>query len=1025
MTLSIRWKIIVFVILPIVAVYSALMIFNIIKTQKWVTANQETQIKGMAEDYAHRLDGELRTVTQIASLTAAYVEKNPGLSSYNMVSMITTHLEQNPLVSGSAILFAPYAYSPEKRLFVRYVHKENGKLIVSGFVDTGYDYTDPQHEYWHKPRVSGKPEWTEPYFDEGGGNFLMCTYSVPFFKEKKFMGIALVDIPLEPLRQLALQEIPDSVKVDIITPSGSFVYSSDHRRINKPVDEIKPLMADKSLMDFYKTMTSGQTGLAKLSGWAHSEPEVVAYAPIPSTHWGFSVSMTEKQAFKEIQSQFYRNILFFMVSLFFIIPILWFFTARISKSILSLNTTVMEFSKGNLDVKADTMPNDEIGALGDAFNHMATQLLEREDKLFQTQKLFDAVIQQTPIPIMVVPSDKKIHIFNNACRDFLGFNESIIPGIILTDMVPTWKDYDASGNRIHPNNSPLVKALNGISTKNLEMKIIRADGQERWAIANGVPAYDKNGTLIAGIVVFPDITHRKKIEESLRESEERFRRITENAKDMIYRMSLPEGKYQYVSPASIDLYGYTPEEFYITPLLIQDAIHPDWKHYFQKQWENLLNGIMPPNYEYQIIHKSGEVKWLNQRNVLITDKADVPIAIEGIVTDVTEAKLAEEEKAKLEADLRQAQKMEAVGTLAGGIAHDFNNILSAIIGYAELAKDDIPRINPAFEEIEEVINAGKRARDLVKHILAFSRKSGEDRIPLKPLLLVEEALHLIRASIPSTIEIKHDLKPDCGNIMADPTQMHQIIMNICTNAAQAMDENGGTLEVILNEEYISGDYGQETKPFVKLTIKDTGTGIPQDILDRIFDPYFTTKDFGKGSGMGLAIVHGIVEAHNGKIAVESTVGKGTTFHIFFPKITAPDANKKDNSRSLIKGSGKILIVDDETSMANVTMQRLKRLGYHVTVKTDSIEALALFKQDPDYFDLVITDQTMPKMTGEQMVIKMMEIRKGLPVILCTGYSSKIDREKAIALGIKAFMLKPVENFELSKTVREVLAGKEL
>ena len=1002
------------------------MIFNIIKMQKWATANQETQIKEMANDYAHRLDSRLRSAAQIASLTAAYIEKNPGLDSDKMVSLLTANLEQNSLIHGAAILFAPYAYSPEKRLFVRYVHKENDKLIVSGFVDTGYDYTDPQHEYWHKPQLTKRPTWSEPYFDEGAGNFLMVTYSVPFFKDTQFIGIALVDIPLKPLRELALDEIPDTMKVNIVTPSGKFVYSRDPLRINQAVGTIKQIQADKNLMGFSKTMTSGQSGVVKLTGWAYSEPELTAYSSVPATQWGLSISVTEKQAYEEIQKQFYNNILFFLISLIIIVPSSYLFTARITRSIKNLNDTVIEFSNGNLNVTAHSERNDELGELGKAFNHMASQLMEREQKLFETQKLFESVITQSPISIIVYASDGKIHVFNDNCLAFFESLEKgyhIEPGMNISQIKPTWIDYDVQGDRIPVRHSPMSLTLQGVPTENKEIKIVAKDGQEKWIMVNAAPVKNKKGEIIAGITIFPEITERKKTEENLRESEERFRRIAENAKDVIFRMSLPDGKYEYVSPACMDIFGYPPEAFYSAPLLIQKIGHPDWTHFFTTQWKNLLAGDMPPIYEYQIISKSGEVKWLNQRNVLIKDKQGNPIAMEGIVTDITEAKLAEEEKANLEEELRQAHKMEAVGTLAGGIAHDFNNILSAIIGYAELAKDDIPPTNPAYGEIEEVISAGKRARDLVKHILAFSRKSNEDRIPLKPQLLVEEALNLIRASLPSTIEIKHSINPDCGNIMADPTQMHQVIMNICTNAAQSMDEKGGTLEVILNEEYISGDYGQETQPFVKLTIKDTGTGIPEEILNRIFDPYFTTKDTGKGSGMGLAIVHGIVESHNGKISVESTLGKGTTFHLFFPKIATASIDEKKNSEPLKKGSEKILVVDDETSMANVTMQRLKRLGYHVTVKTDSLEALALFQQNPDYFDLVITDQTMPKMTGDHMVQEMLDIRKDLPAILCTGYSSKINHEKAKKLGIKAFLLKPVENFELSHTVRKVLDEK--
>ena len=1022
MNISIRWKIILFIILPVVAVYSLFTIFSIVKMKQWAVTSMEHRVMGMARDFANRLDSELEKAGQIAELIAAFVEKEPGLSSDMMVSLLKTSLVRNPMIHGAAIAFAPHTYLPEKELFIRYVHKENDKLVVSGFVYEGYDYTSPEHEYWHKPRTSGKAVWSEPYFDEGGGNFLMCTYSVPFFKNGTFAGIALVDIPLEPLRKLALKEMPENARLDVITPSGKFVYSSDHQRINRFATDIETVKNHPDTAALFKAMGSGKPGLIQLTGWEFPEPELVAYATMDATDWRFSVSVTRQQAYKEIQDRFHNNILLFLGSLVVIVPSLWFFTTGISRSILALNHTVVAFSKGNLNATAPEHRKDEIGALGAAFNQMAAELTEREVKLFETQKLFEASIQQIPIPIMVVPVDGKINIFNYPCKEILGITDTVKPGIHLMDMVPTWKDYDARGNRILPKDAALVKALRGIPTRDLEIRIVRADGTERWAIANGEPVYDKNGNLLAGIVVFPDITQRKIIEEDLRESEERFRRIAENAKDMIYRMTLPDGVYDYVSPASVDLFGYTPEEFYARPLLFREIIHKDWLAYFQEQWQNLLNGDMPASYEYQVVHKSGTVKWLNQRNVLVKNREGKPIAIEGIVTDVTEAKLAQEEKARLEADLRQAHKMEAMGTLAGGIAHDFNNILSAIIGYAELAKDDLPRANPAREEIEEVINAGKRARDLVKHILAFSRKSGEDRIPVKPQRLAEDALNLIRASLPSTIEIRQHIDPECGPILADPTQFHQIIMNLCTNGAQAMDDSGGILDFSLTEASRMPDSDAPPAPHARIVVKDTGIGIPQNIIDRIFDPYFTTKEYGKGSGMGLAIVHGIVESHKGKITVKSKVGQGTTVEIYFPVITDAPLLEEKNSNIVQGGTERILLVDDEESMADVTMRRLKRLGYHVTVRTGSTEALALFENDPYQFELVITDQTMPKMTGEQMAIKMMGFRADIPVILCTGYSSKIDREKARAIGIKAFLLKPVDTAELSETIRNILDG---
>jgi PAS domain S-box-containing protein len=980
----------------------------------------------LARDYARRFDSKLQQVARVASLTASYVEKNPRLDPTQMVSLLEAILENNPLIFGSAVAYDHYAYDSEKKLFIRYLHREGTELVKTGLVFTGYDYTDPDHEYWTKPKTTGKASWTEPYYDEGGGDALMCTYSAPFFKDGKFAGIALVDIPLEPIRELVFAEIPESMGFNIITPKGKFVFSSKKDWIKRSISEIQGKDAPEGWQAFLKTVISGEIGVQRLDGWLNDEPELAAYAPVESTGWGFSISITEREAYYDIRRELYRNLAFFLISLIFILPALWFFLSKFSKTIVKLNKTVNAFSEGNMDARSGIASQDEIGSLAQAFNHMASRLIEREGKLFETQRLLEFTLEQSPIPILVVGSDRKIQSFNTACRKILGLKDegALHPGTSLMDIRMTWKDYDNSGNRIPPEQSPLMLALDGKNTHNLEMKIVRNDGVENWVMATGIPVKDDKGDIIAAFVAFPDITERKKAEERLRESEERFRRIAENAKDMIYRMKLPDGQYDYVSPASLEIFGYTPEEFYKTPLLIRKIIHPDWETYFQEQWADLQKGTQPPVYEYQAIHKSGETRWIHQRNVLVKNGRGEPVAMEGIVTDLTRAKRAEEEKTKLEADLRQAQKMEAMGTLAGGIAHDFNNILAAIIGYSELAREDIPESSHAREEIDEVILAGKRARDLVKHILAFSRKTEKNRFPVKIQPLAEEVLNLLRATLPSTIEIRKNFDPLCGNILADPTQIHQILLNLCTNAAQAMDEKGGILEVTLSREEMGGPGEQAPSTHVKLTVKDTGTGIEAHLLDKIFDPYFTTKEYGKGSGMGLAVVHGIVNAHQGSIHVESTPGVGTAFHVYFPESLEESPEEEPSIMEYsTRGAESILVVDDEKSITDMTKHRLERLGYQVTVKTDSTEALSLFRSAPKTFDLVITDQTMPKLTGEQLADELMQIRKDIPIILCTGYSSKMDPNKARNMGIKAFLMKPVDKNELAATIKRILDSR--
>ncbi|MCL7489375.1 MAG: response regulator [Desulfobulbaceae bacterium] len=393
--------------------------------------------------------------------------------------------------------------------------------------------------------------------------------------------------------------------------------------------------------------------------------------------------------------------------------------------------------------------------------------------------------------------------------------------------------------------------------------------------------------------------------------------------------------------------------------------------------------------------------------------------------DITEVKKAEEERVQLEDKLRQAQKMEAIGTLAGGIAHDFNNILTAIIGYGEMVKDTIPEGAEARQDIDQVLKAGQRAKDLVQHILTFSRQSQKEYGPIQVHLVVKEALKLLRATIPTTIEIRENIDPRCGSIISEPTAIHQIVMNLCTNACHVMENTGGTMEVTLAPVTLSREETMnhpdvETGPYIRLSVRDTGTGIDPSTLGRIFEPYFTTKKQGEGTGMGLAVLHGIVTGHRGMINVESTLGKGAVFHVYLPRADTDSAYELTREEVVPGGEESILLVDDETAVAEMEHRMLKRLGYRVTSRVSSIEALHAFRENPARFDLVITDQTMPQMTGAELAIQILKIRPDIPIILCTGYSKHINENNAKALGIRAFIMKPLLKSEIAGLIRNVL-----
>jgi PAS domain S-box-containing protein len=409
------------------------------------------------------------------------------------------------------------------------------------------------------------------------------------------------------------------------------------------------------------------------------------------------------------------------------------------------------------------------------------------------------------------------------------------------------------------------------------------------------------------------------------------------------------------------------------------------------------------------------------------DIVTLPITLEGkpaiqiIARDITKQKF-------LERSLMQSQKMEAIGTLAGGIAHDFNNILFSIIGYSELSFDELEENSPVRHNLHEILEASKRATDLVRQILTFSRQTDHELRPVQIDLIVKETLALLRASLPTTIEIRKNIKTD-AMALSDPTQLHQILMNLCVNASYAMREKGGILSIDLESVEIdtdsSGKYPDlKAGPYINMSVRDTGHGISPEMLNRIFDPFFTTKTREHGTGLGLSVIHGIVKNFCGAIHAFSELGKGSIFKVFIPAIERRINPEQRTKTPIPKGTEHVLFIDDEPVLAKMGKQLLESLGYQVEMITKSSDALELFRKKPDRFDLVITDMTMPNITGEKLAIELMNIRPDIPVILSSGFNYNIDEKKAMALGIRAFISKPVLKQEIAETIRNVLDGKQ-
>jgi len=528
--------------------------------------------------------------------------------------------------------------------------------------------------------------------------------------------------------------------------------------------------------------------------------------------------------------------------------------------------------------------------------------------------------------------------------------------------------------------------------------------------------------------------HRHKVDLELKESrrvlaksEEKFRTVADYIYDWEYWRAT-DGSFVYISPSCERITGYKPEEFCQDPGLLGIIIHPDDRENFARHIDDIAKGVANKDFQtltFRITTRSGKECYIEHICREVFNQAGNSLGRRVTNRDITEGKRAEVEKAKMQTQLQQAQKMEAIGTLAGGIAHDFNNILSAILGYAEMAQEDSPAGSILKRDIDQVVKASHRAKDLVKQILAFSRQTETELIPIQPAMIVREAAKMLRSSLPSTIDIQQNIDVNSGPILADPTQIHQIVMNLCTNAFHAMEETGGTLSIslekkTLTEKDIVNQPGMHSGDFVQLSVGDTGPGIAPELWDKIFDPYFTTKEIGKGTGMGLSILHGIVKNYGGSVSFNSHPGEGTVFQVLLP-VMAAESVVEDKPEEIVRlGNERILFIDDEEILAEMGKSMLERLGYQVTVRSSSLEALTTFQDQPDMFDLVITDHTMPGMTGSDLARRILQIRPFMPIILCTGYSSLISEEKVRSLGIKGFAMKPLARKDIAAIIRKVL-----
>jgi PAS domain S-box-containing protein len=569
----------------------------------------------------------------------------------------------------------------------------------------------------------------------------------------------------------------------------------------------------------------------------------------------------------------------------------------------------------------------------------------------------------------------------------------------------------------------LNQALKEGEPFDVENRLLTAKGNQIWTRVICMPQ-TKNGKVLRLQGTFQDITERKNAEQAIRESEASLRDAQRIANIGNWSLDLKTGAVE-MSDQMLNLIGLKDRNEALNVSSHEKYYTPGSWQRFNKAAETAIKTGESYEIEMEFSDKNTKFRHAIARGEAVYDKDGTIIGLKGTFQDITERKQNEKEKLRLEKQLQQSKKMESIGQLAGGIAHDFNNILYPILGFTQMSMDELPENHPVRENLQDVMDGAKRARDLVKRILLFSRQKEKKLQPVMIKSVIEESLKLLRSSIPANINLQSQFYDGEDFVFCDETEIHEIVMNLCTNAYHSMDEKGDTIRIDLNKKQPPPELMLFEDEYLCLSVSDNGPGIEQKHLQNIFEPYFTTKEVGKGSGLGLSVVHGIVKSYHGEITVESSLGKGTVFNIFLPVTDQSNISQKEKEPSnLIMGDEKILFVDDEKAIVKLVTRILEKAGFSVTGAVESSEALALFKKNPEKYDLLITDMTMPGMVGTELAQKIFEISPDIPVLMCSGYSEKLDKSKIEISNIKGYLDKPILADKLIVKVRDILDQKQ-
>jgi PAS domain S-box-containing protein len=598
------------------------------------------------------------------------------------------------------------------------------------------------------------------------------------------------------------------------------------------------------------------------------------------------------------------------------------------------------------------------------------------------------------------------------------------PVITITDLnLPDGKGIELVENERHEKKAIIV--MTGLGDETEAVRALKA-GALDYVVKSDYSFNEMPHLVDRALREFSQIQENRRVSDEIR----KLSHAVEQSFSALLITNL-QGTIEYANPRFTEIAGYTAEEIIGKNPRILSAHDPAAAVDYKNMWQTLKAGETWRGL-FHNKRKDGTLYW-DQTTItpIRNEKGEITHYV-AAKEDITEQRKAKEDLAQMEAQLRRSQKMQTIGTLAGGIAHDFNNILTPIFGFAHMALQGVASDSPVHSDIEHIIKAAERARDLVRQILVFGRQGeNTERSPIQLSPVVKEAAQMMRAMLPSTIEIKTKIAANLSMIEGDPTQIHQILINLCTNASHAVNPVKGLIEVRVQNETLDEEFchrfSQNLKPgkYVSICVKDNGQGMPPEVLERIFEPFFTTKPVGKGTGLGLSVVHGIVTSHKGEIFVDSKVGEGSTFRIYFPAISASQQETPQEQETIMGHGEQILLVDDEPENVKMATKALEYLGYQVTPCEQSPKALETFIQNPQKFDMLITDQTMPAMSGLELARNLLQVRSGFPIILLSGYLEADIPQEIKEVGIAAFLTKPVVLSELSIAIHKALHPETL